>query len=686
MSHAFLFEIGTEELPALQQRLLAEAMKASVLKTLNDLNPQGVKCWFTPRRLVLKIDELADKASDTLLEKHGPFLNNAFDADGQPTPAGQGFAKRIGLPITALDRVSTKQGERLCAKVNVPGSSARQLVIEAVNEVFKHLSGFQTMRWDDSGLAFIRPIRWICLMLDDVVLTETFIGLSADQHSLGHRFHHPGSVRISHPNDYVEQLRSAKVMVDPYERRTSIQSQISALARPAGAQVIVPDALLDEVVGLVEWPVVMMGQFDEVFLSLPTDVIATVINAHQKCFHVVDASGRALPLFVLTSNIESRDPEHVIHGNERVMAARLSDAQFFDTHDCQIPLETRVAELDAVIFQEKLGSLGDRVRRIEALAVEIGKQLSVHPEKAQLAARLCKADLTTQMVGEFPELAGVVGRDLLRREGEDQQVADAVCQHAWPRHAGDLLPETDLSKAVALADRIDLLAGFFAIKLLPTGEKDPFALRRAALGVVRILIEGQVELNLSQLIITALSAYANIDFDESKTQTAIETFIHERLKAYYRDRSVDVRMVKAVLRQAPTSLYALDQRVQSLTRLVATPAGATLAEATKRCGNILRKQGVVGQKTVHAEALIVPQERALFAALEAVSKIADPLLQRGAYTEFVDALVKLAEPIEHFFEHVRIVVDDPKLTDNRLALLSQLHALMVGMADLSELE
>lgn len=677
-----VFELGAEELPAGNQEALALRLADLFEAALARLNPVGRTVYFAPRRLTVMFDQLDAMTPDEHTQRQGPFVEKAFDADGQPLPAALGFAKGCDLDLDAVARVDTPQGQRLVADIHVKGRPAQALIPEAIQEALTSLSGFQTMRWDASGLQFLRPIRWMAVQFEGQAIQHAMFGIALQNTSFGHRFHHPEAVQFSGSQDYVAALEKAHVLVDPVARRASIDKQIEGLSLPAGAEVVVSDSLLDEVTGLVEWPVVLLGQFDKTFLNLPTEVIATEINAHQKCFHVIDVSGKALNYFVIVSNIDSADRASVIAGNCRVVAARLSDADFFYRQDIATPLSDRVADLDRIVFQAKLGTVGERVARISQLAEKLAPKLAVEPALAVKLAKLIKADLTTQLVGEFPELAGVVGRCLLEKEGMNPEQAGAIEQHMLPRHAGDVLPSTALAQVLALADRLDLLAGFFAINLRPTGDKDPFALRRAALSVLRILIELKLDLDLVWMLDQALDAFDASD----EMRGHLVDFVSSRLIAYYKDQGLDIRLIHAVQKAGYTQPLDIDMRVHALKAVHGTQAGQLLAAASKRCGNILRKQGVKTFKAVNASCFQEVAERDLYACMVQVAGVVQPFLAQRTYVEAMEALIALSEPVTVFFDDVRVIVEDPKILDNRLSLLNNLHQLLTTVADLSELE
>jgi len=683
-----LIEIGTEELPPKALKRLSQAFEEALRSGLQQqaLGFEAIRRFATPRRLALLASGLDTAQADQQTERKGPALQAAFDPDGTPTKAAVGFARSCGVTVRDLETQESSKGGWLVFRQVKQGHSAAELIPGLVEQALAALPIPKRMRWGERSEEFVRPVHWVVLVLGDQVIPGRVLGTDAGGSTRGHRFHHPDSLEIPSPAAYAELLRdSGKVVADLDQRKRMIRQQVEQVATSAGARALVDPDLLDEVTALVEWPVAILGRFDPRFLEVPAEALVKTMQEHQKYFPVVNGQGELQPNFIAIANIESREPEQVRAGNERVIRPRFSDAAFFWEQDLKQPLEAQISSLKTVVFQERLGSLHDKSQRIANLAREIADRLGMDPALAERAAKLCKCDLMTQMVGEFPSLQGTMGRHYAQAGGEPPQVVAAMEEHYLPRHAGDRLPQTACGQSLAIADRLDTLMGIFAIGQKPSGVKDPFGLRRAALGVLRILIETPLDLDLEQLL---RSAAANLETRVSAGHVVPEVFDYmmDRLKAYYGDRGMAADLVDAVLAQRPTRPNDLDRRIKAVDEFRRLPEAASLAAANKRIRNILRKaQDEVPHRPV-IELLRDRSEKELARLVSDHAERVAPLFRAGQYTEALTQLAQLREPVDRFFDEVMVMCDEPDLRRNRLALLASLEALFLGAADLSRLQ
>jgi len=710
----FLIEIGTEELPPLALLELADAFHAGIVRGLSEakLKHGRTMRYATPRRLAVVVKGLAEQQPEQEIARRGPPVKAAFDPAGLPTRAALAFAESCGTSVDQLQRVQEPKGEFLFHSGRKPGALARDLLLAIVESSLAALPIPKRMRWGSGDAEFVRPVHWVVMLFGKEVLPGRLLGVETGAFTRGHRFHAPRPIRISSPNSYAGALRKRGfVIADFAERREQIRTAVIAAGAQSGGEVVMSDALLDEVTSLVEWPVALTGHFERRFLELPREVLIATLQDHQRYFPVQDARssqdgsepssvGRASndqPLraqFVAVANIESRDPSQVRAGNERVVRPRLSDAAFFYNADRQQRLEQAATGLGRVTFQAKLGSLGDKTQRIRALAGEIASHIDADRAAAERAASLCKADLLTAMVGEFPELQGTMGRYYALNDGESPVVAAAIEQHYWPRFAGDALPEESAARAVAIADRIDTLVGIFAIDEKPTGTRDPFGLRRAALGVLRILIEQRIDLDLFTLIGRAADLLEGVVATVNATTRgplidSVYDYIVERLRAYYLDGAAGVtvttEMFDAVLSNRPGSPLDFDARLRALASFMTLAEASSLAAANKRIANILRKNEGATSTVVSAALLADGAEKALYDSLQKMRPVVEPLLERRAYSEALQCLAGLRAPVDAYFETVMVMDPDAGLRANRLALLSSLRLLFLRTADLSRL-
>jgi glycyl-tRNA synthetase beta chain len=721
----FLLEIGTEELPPKSLPALQQALVAGLAAGLDKAGLAHAELvgFATPRRLAVWVKRLAAQQPEQHLKRRGPPVNAAFDTAGEPTRAALAFAESCGSSVEALQKLDEGKGTFLFFVGTKPGARAVELLPGLVQAALDALPIPRRMHWGAGTALFVRPVHWVVMLFGKDLVPATLLDTPAGHLTRGHRFHAPRPIRIASPGSYERTLRErGHVLADFAARREHIRTQVAAAAANVPGRALITAALLQEVTALVEWPVVLTGRFEERFLSLPREVLTSTLEDHQRYFPVEDAQGRLLPAFIAVSNIESRDPATVRAGNERVVRPRLADAAFFWEQDRRQPLAARRAALDAVTFQAKLGSLGDKTRRVSALAAEIAVAAGGSREHAQRAAELCKCDLLTAMVGEFPELQGIMGSYYAQTDGEPHEVAAAIREHYLPRAAGDSLPATRAGLAVAIADKLDTLAGIFAIGEKPTGTKDPFGLRRAALGVQRILIEKALDLDLRKYIDQALAAVrADIERVRAAVATAAEPFqaapgqrqasaaataadstageiydfLMERLRAYYLDSAgappmpgqaaVTTEMFDAVLAARPGSPLDFDARLKALSTFLELPESASLTAANKRIANILRKANMTPPAEVDVLHLRESAEVRLFDSMRALRDAVAAATARREYASALGQLAQLRPAVDAFFDQVMVMDENPQLRANRLSLLAQLHGLFAGVADLSRL-
>lgn len=682
-----LIEIGTEELPPVALPRLAEAFHQELIARLaeHQLAHGPSERFATPRRLAVRVAKLALAAPDQHQSRRGPALTAAFDANGQPTGAALGFARSCGVEIDALGRQETDKGTWLVHEQTIPGRAAAELLPELIEQALAALPIPKRMRWGAGEASFVRPVHWICGLLGEQPLVGAVLGIAIGQHTRGHRFHAPEPIPVPHPRDYDRLLRE-QGWVEPNfaARRARIAEQVQAQAVIAGGQARPSAALLDEVTALCEWPVALLGRFDATYLDVPPEVLIETMQKNQKYFPVFGNDGALLPCFITICNIESRDPDVVRAGNERVIIPRFADARFFWEQDLKDPLAARIPKLAQVVFQDKLGSLADRAERVARVLAEIAEPLGLDRAEAERAARLAKCDLVTLMVGEFGSLQGIIGRYYAERAGESTAVAAAMAEQYLPRHAGDALPATPLGQALALADRLDTLVGVFAIGQRPTGVKDPYGLRRAAIAVLRLLIEIPLELDLHSLLQHSAASFP-ADIGATAVVPEVLGYCLERLGAYYQDQGIASDRVAAVLSLGLSVPADIDRRVRAVEAFSALPESAALAAANKRIANILKK-APAGARLFDFDALREPQEQALAGALTAMETALEPRLQSGDYAGALIALAGLREPVDAFFDAILVMAEDAQLRNNRLALLERLQRLFWRIADIAKLQ
>jgi glycyl-tRNA synthetase beta chain len=687
-----LIELGTEELPpkALDELALAfrDGITAGFDKRGIAYEAGSVRAYWTPRRLAVLIGAIEAQQPDQDTERRGPALAAGFDAQGKPSKALIGFAQSCGVDVAALVKLETDKGAWFVHRGLRRGVPTAKLVPEIVAEALKALPIPKPMRWGDHDYLFVRPAHWLVMLLGDKVIDGVVLGLTADRFSRGHRFHHAKPVWISTPEAYVEALRAAKVLVDPDERRRAVAETVERAAdNETGGRARLRDALLDEVKNLVEWPVGIACAFEAEFLRVPPEALVTTMESNQKFFPVFDRDGKLTERFIGVANIESKDPDQVRKGYERVIRPRFADAAFFYDEDLRTPLASHQAALEQVTYQHKLGSVWHKCVRVAELARVVANRIGVDAALATRAAALSKCDLMTRMVGEFPELQGTMGRYYATAQGEPRAVALALDEYYAPRYAGDAIAASPVGRVLAVADKLDTLVGLFAVGQKPTGNKDPFSLRRNALGLARTLIEGKLDLDLVALL---RDAAGPIDGAQAETVAAeLYDFIFERLRGYYADQGIRADVYDAVATQRPSSLSDFDARLRALVEFAKLPDAVALAAANKRIANILRQAAEKGDKpapNIDASALTAPEERTLAATLEFEGGKATQALGRRDYVAALRALAALRPAIDAFFDKVMVMDEDEDTRQNRLALLADLRRRFLAIADIGMLQ
>ncbi|WP_145184695.1 glycine--tRNA ligase subunit beta [Pseudomonas sp. URMO17WK12:I11] len=676
----FLVELGTEELPPKALASLGDAFLAGIEKGLQaaGLNYTGKQVYAAPRRLAVLLRGLDVQQPDRSINIDGPPLQAAFNAAGEPTQAALGFAKKCGVDLSEIDQ----SGAKLRFSQHIPGKATASLLPTIVEDSLNDLPIPKRMRWAASREEFVRPAQWLVMLLGDQVIDCTILSQKAGRESRGHRFHHPHNVLITTPANYVEDLRKAYVLADFAERRELIGKRTAELAMQQEGTAIVPPALLDEVTALVEWPVPLVCSFEERFLEVPQEALITTMQDNQKYFCLLDGEGKLLPRFITVANVESRDPQQIVQGNEKVVRPRLTDAEFFFKQDKKQPLASFNERLKNVVFQAQLGSLYDKAERVSKLAAFIAPLIGGDAQRAGRAGLLSKCDLATEMVGEFPEMQGVAGYYYALNDGEPEDVALALNEQYMPRGAGAELPQTLTGAAVAIADKLDTLVGIFGIGMLPTGSKDPYALRRAALGVLRILIEKQLDLDLATAVDFAVKQFGAKIKAAGLAEQVLE-FIFDRLRARYEDEGIDVATYLSVRALKPASALDFDQRVQAVQAFRKLPEAEALAAVNKRVSNLLSKaEGAIAEQ-VEPKYFDNANEFSLYSAIQQADQAVQPMAAARQYSESLARLAALRDPVDAFFEAVMVNAEDAKVRANRYALLSRLRGLFLGVADIS---
>lgn len=676
----FLVELGTEELPPKALASLGDAFLAGIEKGLQaaGLNYTGKRVYAAPRRLAVLISQLDVQQPDRSINIDGPPLQAAFNAEGQPTQAALGFAKKCGVELSDIDQ----SGPKLRFSQHIPGKATASLLPTIVEDSLNDLPIPKRMHWGASREEFVRPTQWLVMLLGDQVVDCTILAQKAGRESRGHRFHHPENVLITTPANYVEDLRKAHVLADFAERRELISKRTAELAMQQEGTAIVPSALLDEVTALVEWPVPLVCSFEERFLEVPQEALITTMQDNQKYFCLLDSEGKLLPRFITVANVESRDPKQIVQGNEKVVRPRLTDAEFFFKQDKKQPLESFNERLKNVVFQAQLGTVFEKAERVSKLAAFIAPYIGGSAANAGRAGLLSKCDLASEMVGEFPEMQGIAGYYYALNDGEPEDVALALNEQYMPRGAGAELPQTLTGAAVAIADKLDTLVGIFGIGMLPTGSKDPYALRRAALGVLRILIEKQLDLDLNVAVEFAVKQFGAKVKAAGLSEQVLE-FVFDRLRARYEDEGIDVSTYLSVRALKPGSALDFDQRVQAVQAFRKLPEAEALAAANKRVSNLLGKaEGAIADQ-VEPKYFDNANEFSLYSAIQQADQAVQPMAAARQYSEALARLAALRDPVDAFFEAVMVNAEDAKVRANRYALLSRLRGLFLGVADIS---
>ena len=683
----FLVEIGTEELPPKALKTLATSFAGNVEAELNQAGLSFDKIeWFAaPRRLAVKVLNLATQQPSKEIEKRGPAVSAAFDAEGKPTKAAEGWARGCGITVDQAERIATDKGEWLVHRAKIEGQPTKNLLNDIVANALAKLPIPKPMRWADKTVQFIRPVHTVTMLLGDELIEGEILGVASARTIRGHRFLGEKEFEIQHADQYPQLLREkGSVVADFNERKAEILAKSQAKATALGGVADIEESLLEEVTSLVEYPNVLAAKFEERFLAVPAEALVYTMKGDQKYFPIYDKDGKLLPHFIFVSNINPEDPTAIIEGNEKVVRPRLTDAEFFFKTDLKQKLVDRLPRLETVLFQQQLGTLKDKTDRIEQLAGEIAKQIGADEVKAKRAGLLSKCDLMTNMVFEFTDTQGVMGMHYARHDGEDEEVAVALNEQYMPRFAGDELPKSLVASAVALADKFDTLTGIFGIGQAPKGSADPFALRRAALGALRIIVEKNLPLDLEDLVKKSAALFGDKLTNKNVVADVVD-FMLGRFRAWYQDEGIAVDVIQAVLARRPTRPADFDARVRAVSHFRTLDSAEALAAANKRVSNILAKaDAAIGE--INLTACVEPAEKALAEAVLALRTEVQPLIAKGDYTAVLDKLANLRAPVDSFFDNVMVNAEDPALRQNRLAILNTLQGLFLQVADISLLQ
>ena len=683
----FLVEIGTEELPPKALKTLATSFADNVEAELNQAGLTFDKIeWFAaPRRLAVKVLNLATQQPSKEIEKRGPAVSAAFDAEGKPTKAAEGWARGCGITVEQAERIATDKGEWLVHRAQIEGQPTKNLLNDIVANALAKLPIPKPMRWADKTVQFIRPVHTVTMLLGDELIEGEILGVESARIIRGHRFLGEKEFEIQHADQYPQLLREkGSVVADFNERKAEILAKSQAKATALGGVADIEESLLEEVTSLVEYPNVLAAKFEERFLAVPSEALVYTMKGDQKYFPIYDKDGKLLPHFIFVSNINPEDPTAIIEGNEKVVRPRLTDAEFFFKTDLKQKLVDRLPRLESVLFQQQLGTLKDKTDRIEQLAGEIAKQIGADEAKAKRAGLLSKCDLMTNMVFEFTDTQGVMGMHYARHDGEDEEVAVALNEQYMPRFAGDELPKSLVASAVALADKFDTLTGIFGIGQAPKGSADPFALRRAALGALRIIVEKNLPLDLEDLVKKSATLFGDKLTNQNVVADVVD-FMLGRFRAWYQDEGIAVDVIQAVLARRPTRPADFDARVRAVSHFRTLDSAEALAAANKRVSNILAKaDAAIGE--INLSAFVEPAEKALAEAVLALRTEVQPLIAQGDYTTVLDKLANLRAPVDSFFDNVMVNAEDPALRQNRLAILNTLQGLFLQVADISVLQ
>ncbi len=688
MNHSLLIELHTEELPPKSLKALSESFANSILAALKEqaFASANSLCtpYATPRRLALLISEVAAQQPDRVIEKKGPAVASGVDAEGKPTKALEGFMRSAGVSFEQLQKTSDGKAEYFVARLEKKGEALDAHLAEIVTQALKKLPIPKLMRWGDSDVQFVRPVHSLILLHGDRVVAGEVLGLTSGNTTHGHRFMSNGEIRIDNAGEYDAKLKAGKVIASFEERRNAIAAQLDAKAAELTASMHPAEGLLDEVTSLVEWPAIYVGEFENEYLDVPQECLILTMQQNQKYFPLFDSTGKLLNKFLIVSNMVVADPKHIVEGNARVVRPRLSDARFFYNQDRKEGFASRAMKLGSVVYHNKLGTLADRAQRLGRIARRTAEMLGADANLADRAALFCKIDLLTDMVGEFPELQGIMGRYYALHEGAMPAVADAIEQHYRPRFAGDVLPQGPIACATALADKLDSLVGFFGIGQLPTGDKDPFGLRRAALGVLRILMETPLPLDLGKLVEVAKEALTHQGVHLEELDEPLLAFLFDRLRGLLRDAGYAQEVIEAVLAQRPTRIDLIPLKLDAVRSFLNLPEALALAAANKRIGNILKKaEGALPKP--NPALLQDDAEKALYDKVQAIAPLVTTHVASENYADALKALASVRSEVDQFFDKVMVNVDDPALRGNRLGLLKALFDQLNAVADISKL-
>jgi glycyl-tRNA synthetase beta chain len=686
-TETLLIELGTEELPPKALKKLAVTFLEQIKWQLDsaELAYEEIKWFATPRRMAVVVSQLVGRQADKIIDKRGPAVNVAFDVDGNASKAAIGWARSNGIDIGQAERLKTDKGEWLLHRATQAGKSVEDLIPEIVNTALTKLPIPKPMRWGSAKTQFIRPVHTLTLLYGSKVIIGETLGIFSDNKITGHRFHHNGLVTINHANDYQASLKKAFVIADYDERQQLIFEQINKAAASINGKALIDTELLEEVTGLVEWPVTLVGSFDKSFLDIPAEPLIYSMKDHQKYFPVLGEDGQLINKFIFVANIESKDPQQVVFGNEKVIRPRLADAEFFFNTDKKHSLESRLMKLESVLFQKQLGSLKEKSERIAQLSEFIAVELNENKDDAYRAGLLSKTDLLTDMVLEFPQVQGTMGKYYARNDGESEAIAQALEDQYRPRYAGDDLPDGQIGCAVAIADKVDSLVGIFGINQAPKGDKDPFALRRAAIGLIRIIIEKDLNLDIAILVNESIKLFSDKLINKNTAENVID-FVMGRFRAYYQEKKFNIDVIQAVLAKKPTAPLDFDKRIKAVSYFRDLVEAEALAAANKRVGNILAKFDGELYEIFNDDLAEEGAETLLATVYSDINNTIIPLLAEQDYQAALTELAKLKAPIDNFFDNVMVMSDDEAVKINRLTLLNQIRNSFLAIADISVLQ
>lgn len=683
----FLVELGTEELPPKALKTLISAFRENIEASLTaeELTFAAIKAFAAPRRLAILVENLASETPSKELVVWGPPAAIAFDDEGKPTKAALAFAEKNSIAASSLKAESDGKVEKLIARISTQGKKTIELLPEIVTDALAKLPVAKRMKWGAKREEFVRPAHWLVMLYGSEIVKANILGLHAGRTTRGHRFHYNNAIELAQASDYLTALKTPGfVLADMHERKALIQDQVNAEAKKINGTAVIDPDLLDEVTALAEWPNALTGKFEERFLQVPPEALIASMKEHQKYFHVIDSQGKLMPNFITIANIASKDPAQIIDGNERVIRPRLSDAAFFFDTDKKTSLESLRERLKTIVFQAQLGTVYDKTERVANLAKHIATHLKADEASAVRAGQLSKSDLVTNMIGEFDNMQGIAGYYYALNDGENSEVAAAMNEQYLPRFAGDKLPETTTGAIIALADRLDTISGIFGIGQQPTGSKDPFALRRASIAVLRILVEKNLTLDLRDLLTFAKNQHKHLTVGDELVDQVLG-YMLDRFRAFFEDANIPAEVFQAVNAKQLSQPLDINQRVLAVNEFSKLPQAQALAAANKRVSNILSKQNASTNAVVHSDLLKEDAEKNLAKAISGKAELVTPLFDKREYTKALAALADLQQPVDAFFDKVMVMCDDAALQQNRLALLQQLRALFLEVADISYL-